>query len=51
MCADVKVPREDFDNFYQEFGQVVKQLLQIKEFTLFYSILSAFINWASKTEL
>ena len=45
------VPAEHRDHFYRDFGAVVNQLLQIKEFNIFYAVLAAFMEWAKTTDL
>jgi hypothetical protein len=46
-----EIPSTERLSFFEEFGAVVKQLLQIKEFHVFYMVLSAFMEWAKETEL
>lgn len=45
------VPKVDMNHFYNQFGKTVQKLLQIKEFYIFYNILTSFIEWAAQTEL
>ena len=46
-----QIPDEHKNHFYLDFGAVVNQLLQIKEFNIFYAVLSAFMEWAKSTDL
>ena len=45
------VPKSDKEHFYSQFGKTVQKLLMIKEYYIFSNILTAFIEWASCTEL
>ena len=51
LCNKVDIPQEDKDHFFQDFGQVVKKLLQIREPHTFFTCFSAFIEWAKHTDL
>lgn len=46
-----EIPREHKQAFYDDFGQTVKSLLQVKDFNIFYQILSSFLEWAKDTDL
>lgn len=45
------IPASDKSHFYQQFGSTVKELLKIKDFYVFLQVLTAFIEWATNTEL
>ena len=45
------VPERDRDHFYKHFGELINKMLQSKEHYIFFSLLTAFIQWASNTEL
>lgn len=51
LCQNVKIPDADKSHFFEDFGEIVKQLLSIKEFTTFSICMQAFMQWASSTEL
>jgi hypothetical protein len=46
-----EIPNDERLSFFEEFGAVVKQVLTIKDFHIFYTVLSAFVEWAKETEL
>lgn len=45
------IPREHKQAFYDDFGTLMKQLLCIKDFSIFYQVLASFIEWAKDTDL
>ena len=47
----VKVPKDDSQHFYTQFGSVIKHLLSNKEFNVFFITLNAFMNWAEITDI
>jgi hypothetical protein len=51
LCQNVDIPQDDKNHFFEDFGEVVKQLLSVKEFTTFAVCMQAFMQWASSTEL
>ena len=51
LCAQVDIPEADKNHFYEDFGFVVKKLLSNKEPHTFFTCLSAFMEWASQTDL
>lgn len=51
LCNKVVIPEEDKGHFFEDFGKVVKKLLQIREPHTFFTCLQAFMEWANQTEL
>ena len=51
LCNKVEIPEDDKQHFYEDFGKVVKKLLQIREPHTFFTCLSAFMEWANQTDL
>ena len=47
----VKVPDNDRAHFYEHLGTVSRQILQIKDFNIFFTVLFSFMEWAKTTEL
>jgi len=51
VAHTVEVPLDLKENFYQEFGDVMKSMLLIKEPSTFVAVVSAFMEFAKNTEL
>jgi len=51
LLIKTDVPQADKQHFYSQFGKTVRELLEIKEFYIFFNVLTAFIEWAGQTEL
>jgi hypothetical protein len=47
----VAVPEQDRTHFYEHLGTVSRQILQIKDFNIFFTVLFSFMEWAKTTEL
>ena len=51
LLIQTEVPAADKQHFYSQFGKTVRDLLDSKEFYIFFNILTSFIEWAGQTEL
>ena len=51
LCNKVVIPDVDKEHFFLDFGKVIKSLLANREPHTFFTCLSAFMEWASQTDL
>lgn len=60
LLEGIKVPKEDEDHvrmvylmiqFFKKLGQVTSKLLSMKEFSAFFQVLFAFVQWAKTSQL